>query len=187
MTKRNLSDLLRQEVSKDETGEAPSQPQDSSKSNGQARQNKPASTQLESQVKELKAALAQAAEQEQQMQDQIKSLQAEVKQKDKQIAESKADGAKGEKLQQELAEAKEVILQLSAANTQMSTTLDELKNPPPSQLQRQKQAQPQPQRQPVESIQRRAAISSLSPIRHHSIQHGPAPKPSKSVDVGWMD
>lgn len=179
MTKRNLSDLLRQEVSKDETAAAPPPEQEASKANNRTRQNGTSSpSQADSQVAELKAALAQAAEQEQQMQDQIKNLQAELKHKDKQITALQADGAKLDKLQQELAEAKEVILQLSEANTQMSKTLDELKNPPKPQAL---------QRQPAQSIQRKAALSSLSPIRHHSIQHGPAPKPSKSVDVGWMD
>lgn len=178
MTKRNLSDLLRQEVSKDESVAAPPPAQNASKSNGRARQNTAASsTPLEGQVAELKVALAQAAEQEQEMQQQIKNLQAELKHNEKQMIALRADGAKLKQLQQELAEAKEVILQLSEANTQMSKTLDELKNPPKSQ----------PQRQPSQAIQRKAALSSLTPIRHHSIQHGPAPKQSKSVDVGWMD
>jgi chromosome segregation ATPase len=179
MTKRNLSDLLRQEVSKDETVAAPPPAQEASKTQGRTRQNgASSSTQADAQIAELKAALAQAAEQEQQMEDQITNLQAELKQKDQQMTALQADGAKLDKVQQELAEAKEVILQLSEANTQMSKTLDELKNPPKPQAL---------QRQPAQSIQRKAALSSLTPIRHHSIQHGPTPKPSKSVDVGWMD
>jgi chromosome segregation ATPase len=179
MTKQNLSDLLRQEVNKDDDATvAPKASAEAGKTVSRSRKTSPSSpTELEGQVQELKAALAQAAEQEQQMQTQVQNLQLELKQKEKSIAALDVEGAKVEKLQRELAEAKEMILQLSEANTQMSKTLDELKNPPKSQA---------IQSTKPPSVQRK--ISSLTPLRHHSIQHGPPPssKP-KSLDVGWMD
>jgi predicted RNase H-like nuclease (RuvC/YqgF family) len=188
MTRRNLSDILRQEVKKD----SPEATEPDSKSSNTAAkastsktrkavpstevvpENGAAQAQLTAQITELKAALAQGAEHEKELQTQIKSLQAEVKRHQKEVATLEAQAAQDAKLKTELAEAKAVILQLSEANTQLSESLDALKAP--------KAPNAQPQRK---------APLSLRPLPSHSVQHSIAPsgaasKP-KTVDVGWMD
>jgi predicted RNase H-like nuclease (RuvC/YqgF family) len=188
MTRRNLSDILRQEVKK-ETPEATEPDAKSSNAAGKTSANKTrkaaprsesapesesAQALLIAQITELKAALAQGAEHEKELQAQIKSLQAEVKRHQKEASTLEAQVVQDAKLKAELAEAKSVILQLSEANTQMSESLDALKAP--------KASKGQPQRK---------APLSLRPLPSHSVQHSIAPsgaasKP-KTVDVGWMD
>jgi chromosome segregation ATPase len=188
MTRRNLSDILRQEVKK-ETPEATEPDSKSSNAAGKttasktrkaapsseaASERESAQTLLTAQITELKTALAQGAEQEKELQAQIKSLQAEVKRHQKEVATLEAQVAQDAKLKAELVEAKAVILQLSESNTQLSESLDALTAP--------KAPKAQPQRK---------APLSLRPLPSHSVQHSIAPsgaasKP-KSVDVGWMD
>jgi chromosome segregation ATPase len=188
MTRRNLSDILRQEVKK-ETPEATESDAKSTNAAGKATTSKtrkaaPSSeaaldkeatqTLLTAQIAELKAALDQGADREKDLQGQIKSLQADVKRYQKEVATLEAQIAQDAKLKAELAEAKAVILQLSESNTQLSESLDALKAP--------KAAKAQPQRK---------APLSLRPLPSHSVQHSIAPsgaasKP-KTVDVGWMD
>ena len=192
MTRRNLSDILRQEVKKEtsETAAPEAQPDNAAgkatatKNRKEAPSPEPAQdsdaaqAQLTAQITELKAALAQGADHEKELQTQIKSLQAEVKRHQKEVATLEAQSAQDAKLKTELAEAKAVILQLSEANTQMSESLDALKAPKVSK------AQPQPQPQ-------RKTPLALRPLPSHSVQHSIAPSGSaskpKSVDVGWMD
>jgi chromosome segregation ATPase len=187
MTRRNLSDILRQEVKKDssEATEPDSKPSNTvaKASTNKTRkavssevvpENGAAQAQLTAQITELKAALAQGADREKELQGQIKSLQADVKRYQKEVATLEDQVAQDAKLKAELAEAKAVILQLSEANTQLSESLDALKAP--------KAAKAQPQRK---------APLSLRPLPSHSVQHSIAPsgaasKP-KTVDVGWMD
>jgi predicted RNase H-like nuclease (RuvC/YqgF family) len=188
MTRRNLSDILRQEVKKDtpEATEPDSKPSNTAAkastsktrkavpSTEAAPENGAAQALLAAQITELKAALAQGAEHEKELQTQIKSLQADVKRHQKEVATLEAQVAQDAKLKTELAEAKAVILQLSEANTQLSESLDALKAP--------KAPKTQPQRK---------APLSLRPLPSHSVQHSIAPsgaasKP-KTVDVGWMD
>jgi predicted RNase H-like nuclease (RuvC/YqgF family) len=188
MTRRNLSDILRQEVKK-ETPEATEPDAKSTNAAGKATASKTRKTAPSSesnsendaaqalftaQITELKTALAQGGEHEKELQGQIKSLQADVKRHQKEVAALEAQVAQDAKLKAELAEAKAVILQLSEANTQLSESLDALKAP--------KAAKAQPQRK---------APLSLRPLPSHSVQHSIAPtgaasKP-KTVDVGWMD
>jgi chromosome segregation ATPase len=183
MTRRNLSDILRQEVQK----EAPDDAEKESKPSvttakaaasqtrkaaaSPAKDSESANGQLAAQITELKAALAQGEEHEKDLQAQIKSLQAEVKRQQKEMGSLEAQVAQVSTLKKELTEAREVILQLSEANTEMGKTLDDLKTP---------KAQPQ-----------RKAPLSLRPLPSHSMQHSKAPSgnasQSKSVDVGWMD
>jgi chromosome segregation ATPase len=187
MTRRNLSDILRQEVKKDTSDtSAPEAQTASAASKASAAKNRKAppnpqpekasnavETQLTAQVTELKAALAQGVEHEKELQGQIKALQSEVKRHQKEVASLEAQDSK---LKAELAEAKAVILQLSEANTQMSESLDALKAP------KAPKTQPQPQRK---------TPLSLRPLPSHSVQHSIAPSGSvsnpKTVDVGWMD
>jgi predicted RNase H-like nuclease (RuvC/YqgF family) len=190
MTRRNLSDILRQEVKK-ETSEtaAPEAQPDNTAGKATATKNRKAApspepaqdsnaaqAELTAQITELKAALAQGADHEKELQTQIKSLQAEVKRHQKEVATLEAQSAQDAKLKTELAEAKAVILQLSEANTQMSESLDALKAPKASKT------QPQAQRK---------TPLALRPLPSHSVQHSIAPSGSvskpKSVDVGWMD
>jgi predicted RNase H-like nuclease (RuvC/YqgF family) len=188
MTRRNLSDILRQEVKKEtpEVTEPDAKPTNvagkatasktrktalSSESNSE---NDAAQALLTAQIAELKTALAQGGEHEKELQAQIKSLQVEVKRHQKEVAALEAQVAQDAKLKTELAEAKAVILQLSEAHTQLSESLDALKAP--------KAPKAQPQRK---------APLSLRPLPSHSVQHSIAPsgaasKP-KTVDVGWMD
>ena len=193
MTRRNLSDILRQEVKKD-TSE-PSAPEappanvavkaTATKSRKAASSPEPlneseaAQELLTAQITELKTALAQGADHEKELQAQIKTLQAEVKRHQKEVATLEAQGAQDAKLKAELAEAKAVILQLSEANTQMSESLDALKA-----------TKTTPKAQPQAQSQRKTPLA-LRPLPSHSVQHSIAPsgaasKP-KSVDVGWMD
>jgi predicted RNase H-like nuclease (RuvC/YqgF family) len=188
MTRRNLSDILRQEVQKEAPADAGKEPKPAvapeagkataarttRKADGDdapAKEKEAANGQLTAQIAELKAALAQGAEHEKDLQGQIKSLQAEVKRQQKEVESLEAQVAQVSTLKKELTEAKEVILQLSEANTEMSKTLDTLKTP---------KAEPQ-----------RKAPLSLRPLPPHSVQHSKAPSSnasqSKSVDVGWMD
>jgi predicted RNase H-like nuclease (RuvC/YqgF family) len=190
MTRRNLSDILRQEVKKEtsETAAPETQPANAA-SKATATKNRKAAPSpepsnesdaaqelLTAQITELKAALGQGADHEKELQAQIKSLQADVKRHQKEVATLEAQGAQDAKLKTELAEAKAVILQLSEANTQLSESLDALKAP------KSPKAQPQAQRK---------TPLALRPLPSHSVQHsiapsGPVSNP-KSVDVGWMD
>jgi chromosome segregation ATPase len=172
MTRRNLSDVLRQEATKD-AADPESKPESQAAPAKAASRRKsadtPAVADQTAQIQELKAALAQGAEQEKTFQAQIKTLEAKAKQQQQQIKTLETELGQSSKLKAELAEAKEVILQLSEVNTQMSKTLDELKNPP----------------------QKAKAKSPLAvrPLPHHSMQLKPSEnidKP-KVIDVGWMD
>jgi chromosome segregation ATPase len=177
VTRRKLSDVLRQEVIKD-APEGSAQAQETSvkastaKSTTQKATASPAKEDQSAQLSELKAALAQGAEQEKALHAEIKTLEADVKLKQKQISTLESQMGQVGQLKADLAEAKEVILQLSEANTQMGKTLDELKQKP---------------------AQEKAPLSrtplSIRPntVPYHSMQHGPAPSKPKSVDVGWMD
>jgi predicted RNase H-like nuclease (RuvC/YqgF family) len=191
MTRRNLSDILRQEVKKEtpeatepdsKVSSAPPEKATESKTRKAApisepeKESEPAKEKYEAQITELKAALSQGAEHEKALQAQIKSLQAEVKHHQKDVVTLEAQVAQGSGLKAELAEAKAVILQLSEANTLMSESLDALKSSKTPQAQRK-------------------APLSLRPLPSHSaqrtsVQHSVAPanasKP-KTVDVGWMD
>ncbi len=177
MTRRNLSDVLRQEATKEATDV---EPKAESPANSAANPAKSASRTRKpstdtsiadqtAQIQELKAALAQGAEQEKAFQAQIKTLETKVKQQQQQIKTFETEQSQSSKLKTELAEAKEVILQLSEANTQMSQTLDELKNPP-------------------QKAKARAPLA-VRPLPRHSLQLKPSEnidKP-KAIDVGWMD
>jgi chromosome segregation ATPase len=191
MTRRNLSDILRQEVKKEtsETSEPESKPVAVEKSgtvdaaaasSSRARKSTAATSSADSakandaseakftaQITELKVALAQGAEHEKTLQAEIKSLQADVKRQQKEAGGLEAQVSR---LKTELTEAKDVILQLSEENTQMRKTVDELKTP---------KAQPQ-----------RKAPLSLRSLPSHSVQpsnQSSSTNKSKSVDVGWMD
>lgn len=173
MTRRNLSDVLRQEATKDaadpeskpESQAAPAKAASRRKSEDAAA----VADDQTAQIQELKAALAQGAEQEKALQADLATLEAKVKQQEQQIKTLKTELGQEAKLKTELAEAKEVILQLSEANTQMSKTLDELKNPPPKA--------------------KAKAPLAVRPLPRHSLQLKPSEnidKP-KVIDVGWMD
>ncbi len=191
MTRRNLSDILRQEVKKEtsETSEPESKPvaveksetvdaAAASSSRGRksaaaassadsAKANDASEAKFTAQIIELKAALAQGAEHEKTLQADIKSLQADVKRQQKEVGGLEAQVSR---LKTELTEAKDVILQLSEENTQMRKTVDELKAP---------KAQPQ-----------RKAPLSLRSVPSHSVQpssQSNSTNKPKSVDVGWMD
>jgi predicted RNase H-like nuclease (RuvC/YqgF family) len=173
MTRRNLSDVLRQEVTKEAVEAEPKAESSADPAKAASRSRKSSAsnpgTDQTNQIQELKAALAQGAEQEKAFQAQIKTLEAKTKQYQQQIKALETELGQESKLKTELAEAKEVILQLSEANTQMSQTLDELKNPP----------------------QKAKAKSPLAvrPLPRHSLQLKPSEnidKP-KVIDVGWMD
>ena len=192
MTRRNLSDILRQEVKKETPEAAAPEAQPASDAvKATATKNRKTAPSAEPsnesdavkelltvQITELKAALAQGADHEKELQAQIKSLQVDVKRHQKEVATLESQGAQDAKLKTELAEAKTVILQLSEANTQMSESLDALKAPKA------------PKAQPQAQLQRKTPLA-LRPLPSHSVQHSIAPsgqasKP-KSVDVGWMD
>ena len=189
MTRRNLSDILRQEVKKEtpETSEPESKPVAAEttempaaatpsrarksaaavSSADSAKANDASEAKFTAQITELKAALAQGAEHEKTLQVEIKSLQADVKRQQKEVGGLEAQVSR---LKTELTEAKDVILQLSEENTQMRKTVDELKAP---------KAQPQ-----------RKAPLSLRSVPSHSVQPSgttSSTKKPKSVDVGWMD
>jgi chromosome segregation ATPase len=189
MTRRNLSDILRQEVKKEtpETSEPESTPVEGEKSGtvdaaatsasrgrksaarsaDSAQANDASEAKFTAQITELKAALAQGAEHEKTLQADIKSLQTEVKRHQKEVGGLEAQVSR---LKTELTEAKDVILQLSEENTQMSKTVDELKAP---------KAQAQ-----------RKAPLSLRSVPSHSVQpssQSSSTNKPKSVDVGWMD
>jgi chromosome segregation ATPase len=181
MTRRKLSDVLRQEVTKDapeDSAQVQESPAKAStiKNTAQKSTANPEQENQSAQLKELKAALAQGAEQEKALHVQIKTLQGDVKLKQKQIDTLESQIGQVSQLKVDLAEAKEVILQLSEANTQMGKTLDELK-----------------QKTPQEKAPSKAPLSrtplSIRPntLPYHSVQHGPTPTKPKSVDVGWMD
>ena len=190
MTRRNLSDILRQEVKKEtpETSEPESKPVAletteiavaanpsrarkstavAGSSADSAKANDASEAKFTAQITELKTALAQSAEHEKTLQTEIKSLQADVKRQQKEVGGLEAQVSR---LKTELTEAKDMILQLSEENTQMSKTVDELKTP---------KAQSQ-----------RKAPLSLRSLPSHSVQpssqSSSTTKP-KSVDVGWMD
>jgi predicted RNase H-like nuclease (RuvC/YqgF family) len=198
MTRRNLSDILRQEVQKDVSGEAlgadlkeaksrvtmsdkktavattasrarKSTAVDSVKENHTAEEDQAAA-----QLSELKAALSQGADHEKELQAQVKALQADIALQHKEVSRLEKQAAQSSQLKAELAEAKEVILQLSEENTQMKKTLDELKAP---------KAQSNPSKW-------KGALA-VKPLPPHSVQHresgNSAAKQSKSVDIGWMD
>jgi chromosome segregation ATPase len=181
VTRRKLSDVLRQEVTKDAPeGSAParetSAKASTAKSTTQKATASPAKEDQSAQLKELKAALTQGAEQEKALHAQIKTLQGDVKLKQKQIDSLELQLGQVSQLKADLAEAKEVILQLSEANTQMGKTLDELKQKPAQE------------KAPAKAPLSRTPLSIRpNTVPYHSMQHGPAPSKSKSVDVGWMD
>jgi predicted RNase H-like nuclease (RuvC/YqgF family) len=196
MTRRNLSDILRQEVQKDapvETSGTDLKETKSPAANSDkktvavttttSRVRKPTGTdptkengadQSAAQLAELKAALSQGADHEKALQVQVKALQADIALQHKEVSRLEKQAAQSSQLKAELAEAKEVILQLSEENTQMKKTLDELKAP---------KAQSNPSKW-------KGALA-VKPLPSHSVQHresgNSAAKQSKSVDIGWMD
>lgn len=178
MTRRNLSDVLRQEVSKETVDPASKAESQAAPAKAPSRDRKSAASPdiaaQTAQIQELKAALTQGAEQEKALQAQIKTLEAKVKQQQQQIKEQtkalETQLGQESKFKTELADAKEVILQLSEANTQMSKTLDELKTP-------------------KQSSTKAKAPLAVRPLPRHSLQIKPSEavdKP-KTIDVGWMD
>ncbi|NJM74785.1 MAG: hypothetical protein HC852_02215 [Acaryochloridaceae cyanobacterium RU_4_10] len=181
MTRRKLSDVLRQEVTKDapegsaQVQETPAK-SSTAKSTTQKATASPAKEDQSAQLKELKAALAQGAEQEKALHAQIKTLEADVKLKQKKISTLESQLGQVDKLKADLAEAKEVILQLSEANTQMGKTLDELKQKPS-----------QTKVPPKAPLSKTPLTLRPDTLPYHSVRHGPAPSKPKGVDVGWMD
>jgi chromosome segregation ATPase len=195
MTRRNLSDVLRQEAKK----EAPEAQADQATTPTKTSAAKTKVAKMEAvkaeavrstkttpepalesvdqsaQIAELKAALVQGAAQEKNLQAQLKQLQSEVERKQKQVDTLEQQLAQVEKVKAELADAKEMILQLSEVNTQMSATLDELKKPAAPTVRKEKTM---------------TRTLSAPPLPAHAIQHhdasGSTPKP-KTIDVGWMD
>lgn len=178
MTRRNLSDILRQEVQKETSGAdseetkphsagGDKKPAAASRARKQpaedlVAEHKPAEDRATAQIAELKAALAQGADHEKDLQAQVKALQSDVTHQKKEVNRFKA----------ELAEAKELILKLSEENTQLNTALEESKT---------SKAQP-----------KWKGALAVKPLPSHSVQHSEsststAAKQSKSVDVGWMD
>jgi chromosome segregation ATPase len=181
MTRRNLSDVLRQEVTKDsevikdskDSAEGAVNPESATARAKTTRTRKsstpPPTEDRAAQLNELKAALAQGAEQEKALQAQIKTLEENVKRQQQQIKSLETQLAQESKLKTELAEAKEVILQLSEANTELSKTLEEFK-------------------QPKQTAKARSPLA-VRPLPRHSMQIKPSEtvdKP-KTIDVGWMD
>ena len=184
MTRRNLSDVLRQEVTKDPVEAEPSKTKsDAEASSVPAKTTRtpkatPASVDQGDQLKELKAALIQGAEQEKSLQAQIKVLEKNVQQQLEQIQSLEAQIDQASQLKAELAEARDVILQLSEANTEITQTLEELKQ------------SKQTQRQPQKSLhQPKARSLAVRPLPRHSLQIQPtdAVDQPKVIDVGWMD
>ena len=183
MTRRNLSDVLRQEVTKDpaeaEVNEADPKAE-STASAKSTRTQKAAPADQSDQLAELKVALTQGAEQEKALQTQIKALEASAKQQLKQIQSLEDQIEQVSQLKADLAEAREVILQLSESNTELTQTLEDMK---PKQSK-------QPQRQPQKPLHPpKARALAVRPLPQHSMQIKPtdAVDQPKSIDVGWMD
>lgn len=174
MTRRNLSDVLRQEVTKDPAEDAAEIEAAPPAKAGRTRKATAPVEDQAAQLDELKAALAQGAEQEKGLQAQVQTLEKTVHQQQQQIDALENQVAQGDsKLKAELAEAREVILQLSQANTEMSKTAEAAK---------------QPKQTPKQTTKPRSSLT-VRPLPRHSIQIRPSEttdKP-KTIDVGWMD
>ncbi|MDA0268070.1 MAG: hypothetical protein O3A14_14210 [Cyanobacteria bacterium] len=172
MTKKNLSDLLREETQPSEPA-PPTEPtpRRSTSSRG------PTKADLEQQVKRLTADLDTIKTQESKLLDQIKGLQGDLEDQQSRLFELKDALEKAEnatqqkdtqllKLTAELEEAKQVILKMS---------------------------QPQPESKPTPSPERAplaVKMSRRAPVKHipeYAIQRGEQRSMVSDMDIGWFD
>lgn len=184
MTKKQLTDLLREEVQKppeaelerseDEAQPAADQVSDrtavaSETASTRVRRTSPTKAELENTVAELKAALA-AAQEDTGWQQQLADLQAELQEQRQIVNKLKADLEKANQIQLELEQAKAVIRSLSEVNDdQLAQNIDALK------------------KQDQKSSPVNLHVSSLP---YHSLQHKahqPLSTDLSDSDIGWVD
>jgi len=183
MTKKQLTDLLREEVQKPpeaeperSEGETPSS--SDQVSNGtkgsskntptRAKRTSPTKAELENTVAELKAALA-AAQVDTDWQRQLSGLQAELQEQRQLVNRLKADLEKANQLQSELEQAKAVIRSLTEVNDQLTQDMNALK------------------KHDQKSSPMKLQVRSLP---YHSVQHKghqPLSTDLSDSEIGWVD
>ncbi len=175
MTKKNLSDLLREETQPPET-EPPTEPAQKAARRPSSRRG-PTKADLEQQVKKLTTDLGSIKAQESKLLDQIKGLQGDLETQQSRLFELKDTLEKTDstvqqkdaqlvKLTAELEEAKQVILKMS--------------QPEP-----QPKAEPTPERAPLA-----VKMSRRAPAKHipeYAIQRGEQRSMVSDMDIGWFD
>lgn len=180
MTKKNLSDLLREETQPSEPA-SPTASSTASPKKATTRRSTssrgPTKADLEQQVKRLTADLGAIKAQEAKSLDQIKGLQGDLDNQQSRLFELKDTLEKAEKIVQqkdtqllkltaELEEAKQVILKMS---------------------------QPQPEPKPTPSPERAplaVKMSRRAPAKHipeYAIQRGEQRSMVSDMDIGWFD
>jgi septal ring factor EnvC (AmiA/AmiB activator) len=180
MTKKNLSDLLREETQAPATKPSEKSTSSPSKSTPAARSGSrrgPTKADLEQQVQALTAELATSQAQETKLLDQIKGLQGDLDTQQSRLFElkdtlEKVEGAAQQKddqlakLTTELEAAKQVILKMS---------------------------QPAPEPKPAPSSERAPLAIKMSrraPAKHipeYAIQRGEQKSMVSDMDIGWFD
>lgn len=177
MTRKQLTDLLREEVQKPAEAELErsQDAQDETQpvtASTRSKRTSPTKAELESTIAELKAALA-AAQAGTDWQQQLNNLQAELQEQKQLVDRLKADLEKADQIQAELEQAKSVIRSLSEVNEQLTHNIDALKK------QDQKSS---PVKNPL-----KLQVSSLP---YHSLQHKahqPLSTDLSDSDIGWVD
>ncbi|AFY73911.1 hypothetical protein Syn7502_01877 [Synechococcus sp. PCC 7502] len=115
MTRKNLSDLVRKEAQKPVDETDPTTPEDVDK------------TELEALTSKLKDVTAEAKHREDALESEVSRLKEELLDQKKHIVNLQAELSTFEKLKQDFAEAKAVILKLTEANQQAITPIPEEK------------------------------------------------------------
>ncbi|MEB3268183.1 MAG: hypothetical protein VKJ09_06565 [Leptolyngbya sp.] len=204
MTKKNLSDLLREEAGTPPPQSADSSPAAQAKPATSRSARRPTKADLEQQVTELTTALAAATTREQDLQTQLTGLQADLASQQERLFELKdrleqaaattqEKEAALAKATAELAEAKQVILKMTAAPVAPAPP-SPVAPPPvaPAPAAVPPAAPPAETRAPLSvrmaSPMRRGAARG---IPEYAIQRGDKPQVKNTMlsdeDIGWVD
>ncbi|MGD1904592.1 MAG: hypothetical protein ACFB0C_01205 [Leptolyngbyaceae cyanobacterium] len=178
MTKKNLSDLLREETQPAEAVPKASQTQAKKTAPRRSPSRRgPTKADLEQQVKALTANLDAAKTQEAKLLDQVKGLQADLETQQSRLFELKDTLEKTEKSTQQ-------------KETQLSKLVAELEEAKQVIL---KMSQPAPEPKP-ERVSERAPLavkmSRRAPAKHipeYAIQRGEQRSMVSDMDIGWFD
>lgn len=173
MTKKNLSDLLREETQPPEaTSQAPSTPKTARRTTSR---RGPTKADLEQQVKDLTANLDKTQGQETKLRDQIKGLQTDLETQQSRLFE----------LKDALENAEKTAQQKETQLNQLTAELDEAKRI----ILKMSQPAPEP-KSDSERAPLAVKMSRRAPAKHipeYAIQRGEQRSMVSDMDIGWFD